>query len=83
MKTPPSQQPPFPERTLEHIKQEHQRFMEAGGNLKDVKKFHNCIAEPLFDIPIDNVSISYSGVLVIYGSYSCEAEGVARGQATV
>ena len=29
------------------------------------------------------VCISYSGVLVIYGSYSCEAEGVARGQATV
>ena len=56
MKTPPSQQPPFPERTLEHIKQEHQRFMEAGGNLKDAKKFHNCIAEPLFDIPINNVS---------------------------
>ena len=54
--SPPSQQPPFPERTLEHIKQEHQRFMEAGGNLKDAKKFHNCIAEPLFDIPIDNVS---------------------------
>ena len=29
------------------------------------------------------VSISYSGVLVIYGSYSCEAKGVAQGQATV
>ena len=29
------------------------------------------------------VCISYSGVLVIYGSYSCEAKGVARGQATV
>ena len=29
------------------------------------------------------ISISYSGVLVIYGSYSCEAEGVAQGQATV
>ena len=29
------------------------------------------------------VCISYSGVLEIYGSYSCEAEGVARGQATV
>ena len=29
------------------------------------------------------ICISYSGVLVIYGSYSCEAEGAARGQATV
>ena len=29
------------------------------------------------------VCITYSGVLVIYGSYSCKAEGAARGQATV
>ena len=30
-----------------------------------------------------HVCITYNVALVIYGSYSCEAEGAARGQATV
>lgn len=50
-------------RTLETLKEDHRRFLTEGkGNLKKAKEYNNCINEPFFDIPIDQVgtrNISY------------------------
>ena len=48
-------QPVVQLRTLESIKRDHDRFIEAGGNLKKVKDYNNCPMEAIFDIPLDQV----------------------------
>ena len=45
-----------PARTLNSIKEDNKRFVEAGNDLKKAKDFNNAISEPFFDIPLDQVS---------------------------
>jgi len=49
----------LPSRSLESLRADHQRFLDAGGNLKKAKEFNNAIAEPFFSIPLQNVRGSY------------------------
>ena len=44
-----------PARSLESLKSDHQRFVEAGSNIKNAKEFNNAIREPFFSIPLDQV----------------------------
>ena len=51
-------------------------------------RFHACNVSDIINSKCKKFNVcmcvcACSGVLEIYGSYSCEAEGVARGQATV
>ena len=45
----------YPLRSLECIKESHKQFMAAGGKRKKVKNYMNCVTEPIFYIPIDQV----------------------------
>eukprot|EP00731_Ephydatia_muelleri_P033549 Em0032g11a len=47
----------YPLRSLECIKESHKQFMAAGGKRKKVKNYMNCVTEPIFDIPIDQVCL--------------------------
>ena len=44
-------------RSLESIREDNQRFVNAGNNLKRAKEFNNAIAEPFFSIPLDQVRL--------------------------
>ena len=44
-------------RTLEKLKTCNQMFVQAGSKLSDAKKYNNVIAEPLFNIPLNQVII--------------------------
>lgn len=55
MKIPLSSRGAATKRTVQGIKDDHQRFLEAGGDIKKAKEFNNCILEPLFDIPLSQV----------------------------
>ena len=58
LKTPPDQTKKQPElRTLQGMKDDHKRFVEAGEVHDNVKLFNNCLRGPFFDIPLDNVSL--------------------------
>ena len=37
--------------TLESIKNDHQNFLEASGDIQRAKEFNNCPVEAIFDIP--------------------------------
>ena len=58
MAVPPSLRKQYPLRTLERIQESHAQFMAAGGKRKKVKNYMNCVTEPIFDIPIDQVQKS-------------------------
>eukprot|EP00731_Ephydatia_muelleri_P003359 Em0001g3359a len=47
----------YPLRSLKCIKESHKQFMAAGGKRKKVKNYMNCVTEPIFDIPIDQVCL--------------------------
>lgn len=51
----PSLRKRYPLRSLESIKESHKQFMTAGGKRKKAKNYMNCVTEPIFDIPIDQV----------------------------
>ena len=42
-------------RTLETLKDAHQRFVAAGSDITKAKEFKNAIDECFFEIPINNV----------------------------
>ncbi|KAL5502912.1 hypothetical protein EMCRGX_G009770 [Ephydatia muelleri] len=44
-----------PPRTYESICTDHQRYIASGVRRKQVKHFYNCITEPIFNIPIEQV----------------------------
>ena len=52
MKIPLSSRGAATKRTVQGIKDDHQRFLAAGGDITIAKEFNNCILEPLFDIPL-------------------------------
>ena len=45
----------FTRRTLDTLAKDHKKFLAAGGNVKQVKEYHNVLQEPFFEIPIDQV----------------------------
>ena len=45
----------YPARTVETITYDNQCFLASGGALSNAKFFNNCIARPLFNIPLDQV----------------------------
>lgn len=55
----------FPLRSLESLISDHDKFIEAGGNPKNVKNFNNALRKPLFNIPLSQVSILLSQVTYI------------------
>ena len=48
-----------PPRTYESICTDHQRYIASGVRRKQVKHFYNCITEPKFNIPIEQVNIHF------------------------
>ena len=44
-----------PARSLETLKEDHKKFMDAGGNIKTAKQYNNVIGTALFPIPLDRV----------------------------
>jgi hypothetical protein len=42
-------------RSLESLKADHRRFLDAGGNVKRAKYYNNVIGEYFFDIPLEQV----------------------------
>ena len=48
--------PPAPARSLQQIRENHEAFIESGGDRKKAKdKSNNVIAAPIISIPIDQV----------------------------
>ncbi len=55
LRSPPAN---IPSRSTDSIIQDHQRFLAAGGKLKNVKHFNNCVREPFFKgIPLNHVRL--------------------------
>ena len=48
LKVPPSLRGPVQLRTTESIVRDHERFTDAGGNLRNAKAYNNCICQPFF-----------------------------------
>ena len=40
---------------LDTLARDHQRFLNAGGNVKKVKEYRNVLQKPFFEIPIEQV----------------------------
>ena len=54
--TPLSVRGPAPPRTFETISADHQHYIASGVGKKQAQHFYNCISEPIFNIPISQVS---------------------------
>ena len=48
-----------PPRTFETICADHQHYIASGVDKKEAHHLYNCITEPIFSIPISQVSIDY------------------------
>jgi hypothetical protein len=48
----------FSLRTLESIKSDNSRFIQSGGNPKNVKFYNNAIRTPIFNIPLTQVCLN-------------------------
>ena len=57
MATPVSVRGRAPSRTFEAICADHQHYIASEANTQQAKHFHNCITEPIFNIPISQVGI--------------------------
>ena len=44
------------DRTLQNLKSGNDKFLQAGGNIKNSKHFNNVIDKAMFDIPLTQVS---------------------------
>ncbi len=76
LKVPKEDRPPIPERTLATLLKDHSIFMKHGGNIKNAKHYNNAILPPFFDIPLEQVHIPISSVLLLNRkvsvfNYSC------------
>lgn len=45
-----------PERTLHTLQQDHQEFLQSGGDIRRAKYHNNVIGPSIFDIPLDRVT---------------------------
>lgn len=57
MKLPRDKRSPTILRTLENLHEQHQKFVDAGGDIKQAKNYFNVIQKAIFNIPIDQVNI--------------------------
>ena len=55
MATPLSARGHAPPRSLHSIHTHHQKYLASGGVRKTAQQFYNCICEPIFDIPTEQV----------------------------
>ena len=55
-----------PLRTLESLESDHQRFLEAGGDIKKAKEFNNVIGRAFFPISLDRVRYIQIGSAASY-----------------
>ena len=44
------------DRTLQTLRSDHDKFLQAGGNIKNAKHFNNEIDKAMFDIPLMQVT---------------------------
>jgi len=56
MKLPRDERSPAILRTLENLREQHQKFIDAGGDIKKAKNYFNVIHKAIFDIPIEQVN---------------------------
>ena len=70
LKVPPQQRRSWPFRTLDSLHQDHQRFMAAGGDFRKVKHFNNSIAQPLFNIEVNQVLCTYTMYMYVHKIYT-------------
>ena len=56
LKIPLSDRGRSPDRTLQNLKSDNHKFLQAGGNIKNAKHFNNVIDKAMFDIPLTQVS---------------------------
>ena len=54
-----------PPRTYESICTDHQRYIASRVSRKQVQHFYNCITEPIFNIPIEQVNMHFVFFLCI------------------
>ena len=59
LKVPLSKRGRSPLRSLESLR-DHQKFLDAGGDIKKAKEFNNVIGEAFFPIPLEKVHVTYS-----------------------
>ena len=57
LKLPLHQRGAYPVRTLSSLKEDHAKFVAAGGNISQAKNYNNVISSPIFDIEIDQVNM--------------------------
>ncbi|KAL5508865.1 hypothetical protein EMCRGX_G004125 [Ephydatia muelleri] len=55
MATPLSARGHAPPRSLHSIHTHHQKYLASGGVRKTAQQFYNCICEPIFDIPTEQI----------------------------
>ena len=55
LKTPLEQRGRLQTRSIQSLRDDHQRFRDSGGNLRHAKLFNNSIGQPIFDIPLEKV----------------------------
>ena len=55
MATPLSARGLAPPRSLHSVHTHHQKYLASGGGRKTAQQFYNCICEPIFDIPTEQV----------------------------
>jgi len=56
MKLPRDERSPTIRRTLENLREQHHKFLDAGGDIKKAKNYFNVIHQAIFDIPIEQVN---------------------------
>ena len=57
MKTPRRERGQALSRTLQGLKEDHHKFLTAGGNVKRAKFFNNAMSPLMFDLEIEQVII--------------------------
>ena len=56
MKLPRDKRSPTILRTLQNLVEQHQKFLDAGGDIKKAKNYFNVIHKAILDIPIERVN---------------------------
>ena len=59
-----------PPRTYESICTDHQRYIASGVSRKQVQHFYNCITEPIFNIPIEQVNMPFVIIIFLLHNYT-------------
>ena len=57
MKLPREERSPTILRTLENLAEQHQKSLDAGGDIKKAKNYFNVIHKAIFEIPVEQVNM--------------------------